>query len=62
MLTAVTLLLAGYFQGHLKPIFSERGSIRRPLEESTYVHFMDFLEECEGMNDTKPGSLYYIYA
>ena len=28
--------------------YSEKGSIYRPVEEQTYVNYVDFLDECEG--------------
>jgi hypothetical protein len=31
--------------------FSEKGSNVRAMEEQTYVFFVDFMDECEGMHD-----------
>ena len=28
--------------------YADNGSIMRCSEEQTYIHFMDFLDECEG--------------
>jgi len=28
--------------------FSEQGSNSLPLEKQAYIHFVDFLDECEG--------------
>ena len=30
------------------PQFSDKGSTRRVQEEQAYIHFSDFLDECEG--------------
>ena len=32
-----------------KAKFSEKGSNVRAMEEQTYVFFVDFMDECEGM-------------
>ena len=46
----VTISL-GYFKGLLKPTFSARDShpVERRKEEAAFMHLLDFLEECEGM-------------
>jgi len=31
--------------------YSEKGTMRRRLEEQAYIHFKDFLDECEGIVD-----------
>ncbi len=32
----------------MEPMYSEKGSTKRAQEEQTYVHFCDFLDQCEG--------------
>ena len=35
-------------KGLLKPEFADRGDSRRTNEEADYIHFVDFMDECEG--------------
>ena len=45
-------LLFNYTVDHLKDLFkvtySEEGSVKRPLEEQTWIHFCAYLDVCEG--------------
>ena len=41
-------LTLGYFKAMLRPNFSEVGTQARSKEKACYIHFMDFLDECEG--------------
>lgn len=43
------VIILEYFKTLLKPSFSEVGTRMRTMEEASYIHFLDFLEECEGM-------------
>ncbi len=36
-----------YLKDMFKCEFSEEGNNRLPLEKQTYIHFADFLDECE---------------
>lgn len=40
---------AAYFKKSLHVHFSESGTHAREIEEATYINFMDFLDECEGI-------------
>ncbi len=43
----------------LKAMFSERGGPLQSVEEAAYIHFVDFLDEYQGMNAKKPDILFY---
>lgn len=35
-----------------KVLYSEDGSSERPLQEQAWIHFCDFLDECEGKHES----------
>ena len=39
---------ADVFRSMLKPKYSEEGKPERQVEEAAFIHFMDFLDCCEG--------------
>ena len=43
-------LYAERMKSLFKVKFSEKGSNVRAMEEQTYVFFVDFMDECEGMH------------
>ena len=42
--------VVGALKTMLNVKFSEKGSNKRKEEEQAYVHFNDFMDECEGNN------------
>ena len=45
----VSFLFAEYFKSLLNAVFSSSNPQRKAKEEQTFIYFMDFIEECEGM-------------
>ena len=43
------ILIIDYLKDLFRVTYSEEGCIKRPLEEQTWIHFCDFLDECEGI-------------
>ena len=37
-----------YLKQELDVDYSEKGSNKLPAERQTYIHFVDFLDECDG--------------
>ncbi len=46
--TLVIIIITDQVKEMLEPTFSDKGSTKRVQEEQAYVHFCDFLDECEG--------------
>ncbi len=44
-----SFIISEYFKSLLKPEFSQVGTLERTKEEPSYILFLDFLEECEGI-------------
>ena len=44
----INVIFAAYFQSLFDARFSDNPQTK-VKEEATYVHFMDFIEECEGI-------------
>lgn len=41
-------MLLGILKTLLTPQFSDHGSNKRSAEEAAYIHYIDFLDDCEG--------------
>lgn len=39
----------GMLKGLLKPKFADQGDSHHTNEEAAYLHFVDFMDECEGV-------------
>ena len=46
--SAIVCNYADFLKELLVPIYSEKGTPEFPDEQETYMHFVDFLDECEG--------------
>ena len=42
------VIYAEFIKALLVPMYSDKGTQECRLEEVTYMHFVDFLDECEG--------------
>ncbi len=51
--TTMYIIIFHWHTEYLKNLFSvkysDKGSVYRPAEEQTYINYVDFLDECEGM-------------
>lgn len=45
----LSIIVSDYFKNLLKPQFSEAGTRARTREEAGYIHFVDYLDELEGI-------------
>lgn len=48
------------FKAMFRVEYSHSGSVMRGSEEQTYIYFIDFLDECEGMVQLFTGFKYII--